>query len=153
MSTITPDRRGFVLGGAGALVVQLVPIPLRAEPEDLERAVRESLPGKTYQEGRVTLKIPVLSENGNSVPLDVEVDSPMTDEDHVTSIQIFSPENPLPNIAKFYLGPRAGRARVATRIRLADSQRVLALAEMSDGTLWAGYAKVIVTIAACIDLG
>ena len=95
----------------------------------------------------------MLSENGNSVNLSVEVDSPMTEDDHVTSIQVFSPENPLPDVLKVYLGPRAGRARVTTRMRMADSQTVTAIAEMNDGSLWSGTGKTIVTIAACVDLG
>jgi len=103
--------------------------------------------------GRVALKIPELAENGNAVGMMVEVQSPMTAADHVKTIHILSEKNPLVDVVRFHLGPRAGRARVATNIRLATTQRVVALAEMSDGSLWQGDASVIVTLAACVDAG
>jgi len=153
MSVLTLNRRALLAGGAGIVAVQIVPVPLRAEPEEMQAAIRAAFGDRPINEGKVTLKVPVLSENGNSVNLSIEVDSPMTEEDHVTSIQVFSPENPLPDVLKVYLGPRAGRARVTTRMRMADSQTVTAIAEMNDGSLWSGTGKTIVTIAACVDLG
>ena len=98
----------------------------------------------------MTLKVPPISENGYSVPLMVEVDSPMTPEDHVLRIALFAEENPLPDIARFELGPRAGRARVQTRIRMGGSQKIRAIAEMSDGSLWGTETFSIVTLAACV---
>jgi sulfur-oxidizing protein SoxY len=98
----------------------------------------------------VTLEIPALAENGNSVPMTIDVDSPMTADDHVRSLRVFSEKNPLPQVATYRFSPTAGRARIATRIRLAGSQVITAIAEMNDGSLWSGSAKTIVTLAACI---
>jgi sulfur-oxidizing protein SoxY len=101
--------------------------------------------------GKVTLDIPALIENGNGVPLAVRVDSPMSATDYVKAIHVFTEKNPLPNVVSFHLGPRAGRAGVATRVRLADTQTVVAICELSDGTFWSGSASVVVTLAACLE--
>jgi sulfur-oxidizing protein SoxY len=103
--------------------------------------------------GKVKLDLPPLIENGNAVPLTVSVASPMTDADHVRVVHVFTEKNPQPNVASFHLGPRAGRARVATRIRLADSQTVVAICELSDGTFWSDSAEIVVTLAACLEDG
>jgi len=105
----------------------------------------------TVRRGRVKLDLPPLVENGNSVALKVVVDSPMTPADHVKAIHVFAEMNPLPNVISLHFGPRSGRARIATRIRLADSQTVSAIAEMSDGSFWSGSADVVVTLAACLE--
>jgi len=99
----------------------------------------------------VKLELPQLAENGNSVPLKVAVESPMTASDHVKLIYVFSERNPVPNVVRFHLGPRSGVARVQTSIRLAATQRITAVAHMSNGSLWLGSAEVIVTQAACLD--
>jgi sulfur-oxidizing protein SoxY len=99
----------------------------------------------------VALEIPPLVENGNSVPLTVRVDSPMTPQDFVRSIAIFNEKNPQPNVAHFHLSPRAGRAAVSTRIRLGDSQNIVAIAQLSDGTFWSDTAELIVTLPACVE--
>ena len=103
------------------------------------------------QSGKVQLDVPPLVENGNTVSLSVSVTSPMTAADHVKSIHIFNEKNPQPNVVAFHLGARAGRAQVSTRIRLADTQTVIAIARMSDGSLWSAKADVIVTLAACVE--
>ena len=95
--------------------------------------------------------VPPLVENGNTVPLTVSVTSPMTDADHVVSIHIFNEKNPQPNVGNFYIGSRAGRAQVSTRIRLADTQTLTAIAKLSDGTFWSASADVVVTLAACTE--
>jgi sulfur-oxidizing protein SoxY len=107
--------------------------------------------GATVGNGRVKLDIPLLAENGNSVSLKVSVDSPMTAAAYVRSIHLYAARNPRPNIANFYIGPRAGRAQISTRIRLAGTQRVLAVAALSDGSFWSGTADVAVTSSACWD--
>jgi sulfur-oxidizing protein SoxY len=101
--------------------------------------------------GRIKLDLPPLVENGNAVPLAISVESPMTVEDHVKTIAVFNQKNPQPNVATFHLGPRSGRASVSTRIRLADSQTVIAIAQMSDGSFWSDSADVVVTLAACVE--
>ena len=105
---------------------------------------------RRVQSGRVAVSVPAISENGYSVPLSVAVDSPMTADDYVRRVIVVSASNPLPVIASFDLGPRAGLAKMSTRIRLADSQRIYAIAEMQDGSLWSGYAYSVVTLAACV---
>jgi sulfur-oxidizing protein SoxY len=101
--------------------------------------------------GKVTLELPPLSENGHVVPMRVAVASPMTDADHVRAIHVFTEKNPQPYVASFRLGPRAGRALVSTRVRLADTQAVSAIAELSDGSFWSASANVVVTLAACLE--
>ena len=95
--------------------------------------------------------MPPLIENGNAVVITVSVDSPMTASDHVKAIHVFAPENPLPNMVSAYLGPRAGRARVIARVRVADSQTLVAIAQMSDGSFWSDSVATIVTLAACVE--
>jgi sulfur-oxidizing protein SoxY len=125
--------------------------PARATPAAMEAAIRDFVGEATITPGRVKLTLPALVENGNVVPLQVSVESPMTEADHVKAIAVFNERNPQPNVAVFHLSPRAGKAAVQTRIRLADSQRVLAVAQMSDGSFWSHSADVVVTLAACIE--
>ena len=103
------------------------------------------------RKGKVTLDVPPLIENGNTVPLTVTVDSPMTAADHVKAIHVFNEKNPQPNVVSVHLGPRAGKASISTRIRLADSQKIIAVAELSDGSFWSDEAEVVVTLAACLE--
>lgn len=127
--------------------------PARATPAEMEEAIRKVVGTATVTPGRVKLDLPPLIENGNAVPLTVDVASPMTGADHVRAIHVFTQKNPQPYVASFHLGPRAGRARVATRVRLADSQTVVAICELSDGSFWSASADVVVTLAACLEDG
>lgn len=113
--------------------------------------VRKTTGGAAVKPGRVTVDTPRLADNGHSVPLSVSVESPMTAADHVRSITLLSQRNPRPLMATFHLDPAAGRAHVATRVRLNGSQRVLAIAQLSDGSFWSGEAEVEVTESACLD--
>ncbi len=117
----------------------------------LAAAIASFTQGRPLTAGRVTIEIAELVENGNAVPITVRVDSPMTAGDHVRRIGLFNEKNPQNDIARFELGPRAGRAEVATRIRLATSQKVVAVAETSDGRLWSAGIDVIVMLAACVE--
>jgi sulfur-oxidizing protein SoxY len=101
--------------------------------------------------GKVKLDVPPLVENGNTVPMTVSVSNPMTAADYVKSIHVFNEKNPQPNIGNFYIGPRAGRAQVSARIRLADSQKIVAIARLSDDTFWSATIDVVVTLAACTE--
>jgi sulfur-oxidizing protein SoxY len=143
-------RRQVLLGAAGLLSVALVR-PVLATPEEMQTAIRALIGDFKPQPGRIKLDIPQLVENGNSAPVTVTVDSPMSEADHVKAIGIFNEKNPQPNVAVFHLGPRSGRARIETRMRLATSQTITALALMSDGSVWTDTAQVIVTLAACIE--
>ena len=140
-------RRVFLISAAAAALGATG----RAWSDVMHEAMQGVLEGATPREGRVKIDLPPLVENGNTVPFSVSVESPMTEKDHVRSIHVFNEKNPQPNIGDFFLGARAGRAAVATRIRLADSQTVVALAQMSDGSWWSGSAQVIVTLAACTE--
>ncbi len=144
-------RRMFVAGGTGVLIAARMASPASATPESMAAAMKEVLGGAAVKPGRVKLEIPSLAENGNSVPLAVAVESPMTAADHVAGIYIFSEKNPSANVVHFQLGPRAGRAAINTNIRLADTQTIVAVAKMSDGSCWSGTASVIVTISACLE--
>ena len=149
------SRRHVLVGLIGSLGSLLVPLcqalPAHAVPEKLTSLIREATGGAIPQTGRVTLTLPTLTESGHSVRLQVRVESPMTPEAHVKQIHIFSEKNPRPIIASFSLGPRAGRAEVNTRIRLAGTQQVVAVAVMNDGTAWLASAEVVVTAAACVE--
>ena len=145
------SRRSLLAGAVGILVLPLGSVA-EAAPEDMAEAMAEAL-GKDapIKPGRIKIELPQLAENGNSVPLKIAVESPMSAADHVKTIYIFSERNPVPNVVRFHLGPRSGAARVQTSIRLAGTQRITAVARMSDGSLWSGGADVIVTQAACLD--
>jgi sulfur-oxidizing protein SoxY len=149
-----PTRRRFLALSAatiGALPVAIRVRPVEATPETMATAIRAVTNGATVQTGKVKLDIPPLVENGNSVPMTVSVTSPMTANDYVKSIHVFNEKNPQPNLGNFYLGPRAGRAQISTRVRLADSQKIIAIAKLSDGSLWSTTADVVVTLAACTE--
>ena len=145
-------RRAVMLGGlAGSLAATIRLEPAQATPEQLRAAIRNVVGEAPVRKGRVLLDVPPLVENGNTVSLVVAVDSPMTATDYVKAIHVFNEKNPQPNVIAVHLGPRAGRAKISTRFRLADSQTVTAIAEMSDGTFWSATADLIVTLAACVE--
>ncbi len=145
-------RRALLLSGAAGLGAALIRIePAAATPETMQRAIRQVVGEVPVKKGRVTLDVPALVENGNSVALTIEVASPMTAQDHVKAIHVFNEKNPLPNVISAHLGPRAGRAKITTRFRLADTQTIVAIAEMSDGSFWSASADVIVTLQACLE--
>jgi len=148
-------RRQFLSLAGGAAVLGAVPIvtmrPAEATPAELASAIRNVTGGAAVKTGKVKLDVPPLVENGNTVPLTVSVANPIAPEDHVRSIHVFNEKNPQPNIGNFYLGPHSGRAQVSTRIRLADSQKIVAIARLSDGSFWSTSVEVIVTLAACTE--
>lgn len=146
------NRRALMFSVSSAIAITATPLMACAALEDLEQARRELFGDRAIREGRVTVKLPPIAENGYSVPLSVSVDSPMSDDDYVKQIAIFSPRNPLPNIAQFHLTPRSGKAFIATRIRMSGTQSIQAIAEMSDGSLWSGSMETVVTLAACVVL-
>jgi sulfur-oxidizing protein SoxY len=145
---LRPGRRRAlhaIAAGACLLVVR----PAAATPEELAAALRETFGDRPIAPGKIKLEIPRLAENGNIVPVTITVDSQMSEQDYVKSIHLFAERNPLPRILDVELGPYNGRARVLTRIRLAVSQQVRAVAVMSDGTSWSAAADVEVTVGGC----
>ena len=154
--SVSATRRKFLIAGAALVGASgIAPLavvrPAGATPATMAAAIRKVIGEAPVREGKVKLDLPPIVENGNTVPMTVTVDSPMTKEDHVKAIHVFNEKNPQPNIANFHLGPRAGKASVSTRVRLADSQKVIAIAELSDGSFWSDSADLIVTIAACVE--
>lgn len=148
-----PERRSFISALAGLAAAPLLPVrTARAQPDPFVDLVRKVTGGAPVTPGRVTIDTPRLADNGHSVPFKVSVESPMTAADHVRSITLLSGRNPRPLMATFRLGPKSGRAVVATRVRLNGTQRVLAVAQLSDGSYWSGSAEVEVTESACLDL-
>ena len=136
---------------AGSVALGLSVTPAEATPDTMRAAIKRVVGEGELRQGKVKLDLPPLVENGNVVSLTVSVDSPMTDTDYVKAIHIFTERNPQPNVIGAYLGPRAGRASLSTRIRLADTQNVIAIAELSDGSFWSESVNVIVTLAACVE--
>ena len=154
----TLPRRHVLAGGVrflgflGFLFLPLLKVrPAYAISEKLSLLIHEATAGVLPKTGRVKLTLPALAESGNSVQLTVQVESPLTAEAYVKSIHLLSEKNPRPLIARFSLGPRVGRAEVSTRIRLAGTQQVVAVAVMNDGSAWMATAEVVVTAAACVE--
>ena len=148
----SPERRGFIARIAAMLALPYAAPRLAfAQADPLDALVRKVTGGASVGRDRVKLETPLLADNGHSVPLKVTVQSPMTQTDFVRSITILSERNPRPVIARFQLGPRAGRAQIVTRVRLNGAQHVVAVAEMSDGSFWSDTAEVVVTESACLD--
>lgn len=158
--TAPAANRRQMLAGAGALAgAAALPIALvrpavgqiQANPAQLAMALRKVVGDAKVNPGKVKLEVPPLSENGNSVTMTVTVDSPMTPENYVKAIHVLAEKNPQPYVIGVKLTPRAGRASIQTRIRLADSQDIMAIAELSDGTFWQDTGSVIITLGACLE--
>ncbi len=143
-------KRRLLLQGSAGVGGWLLLRPAQAG-DQLDEAIRAWTGGARVQTGRVKLDIAPLVDNGNTVPVSVSVDSPMSANDHVVAIAIFNQRNPQADVARFTLGPRAGRASVATRMRLATTQKLSAVARLSDGSYWQHTVDVIVTLAACLE--
>ena len=155
-NNISKYRREWLkqIQGLGMLALGLCVNPLAAfaKKADADEAIQKITGGATPKEGKVTLTIPPLVENGNLVVLKVSVDSPMTANDYVKTIHVIAEGNPLPNIFTVYLTSRSGTANITTRVRLADSQKVWAIAQMSNGSFWQGSAETLVTLSACTEM-
>ena len=145
-------RRRLLLAGAMGIAAGAAPLRhARATPVTQAVAIARFTGGASVTPGKVVLEVAHLVDNANAVPITVSVASPMTAADHVTAIAVFNERNPQPEVAQFNLGPRAGKAVVSTRIRLATSQKLTAIARLSDGSFWSSSADVVVTLAACIE--
>jgi sulfur-oxidizing protein SoxY len=144
-------QRRRLLGAGAALVGSVFVRPLTAAPATLESAIAEFSRGAKVTAGKVKFEIAELIDNGNAVPITVSVESPMTDASHVVAIAVFNEKNPQREVIKTKLMPLAGRAQISTRIRLATSQKLTAIAEMNDGSFFSQTVEVVVTLAACIE--
>ncbi len=142
-------RRRLFLAGSAA--VTLLPFAADATPEEMAAAIKQLTAGAELRTGKVTLDVPPIVENGNTVPMSVSVESPMTADDYVKAIHVYNEKNPQPHVFSAWLSPGNGKAVVGTRIKLADTQKVVAIAETGKGAFWTARAEVIVTIAACVE--
>lgn len=152
-------RREFLIVTAATLAAstaaeaQIDPNLAANRKAAFQEALRRIVGDAPVRRGRVKLTLPPLIDNGNSVPLSVAVESPMTAADHVKAIHVLTEKNPLPDVVSVALGSRAGRASLSTRVRLADTQTVTAIAQMGDGSFWSDTAEVVVTLSACLEEG
>ncbi|WP_322891107.1 MULTISPECIES: thiosulfate oxidation carrier protein SoxY [unclassified Yoonia] len=147
---MTFERRTFIKGAASVALVLVSGVPLRADNHNDWQGWREQLlAGREVSDGTITLDLPAVAENGAQVPLTVKLDSPMTAEDHVTAIHIIATRNPAPQIGTFHLTPQMSRAEAMTRIRVAEEQEILVLAELSDGRVFEQTASIIVSVGGC----
>ncbi len=147
------SRRDFLSFGTAAIATLatagLLPGLAFATPEEAEARIKELTKGGSIKEGKIKFKMPHVAENGNTVPVTVSVDSPMTEKEHVTSIHLLAEKNPAPDMATFHLTPMSGEAKVSTRVRLAKTQNVVAVAQMSDGSIYVGKQTIKITIGGC----
>jgi len=150
---IDVTRRDVLAGGTAALfgLAGLVSISgvAKADAAAVQALIDKISGGKAPQEGRVMLEMPQIAENGNTVPMSVSVESPMTDSDYVKHVHVFAEGNPTPEVASFHFTPMCGVAQVSTRMRMAKTQDIVAVAEMSDGSIFMNRVQVKVTIGGC----
>ena len=147
-----PQRRQLLMAaGTAWLSLQVRPAAAVSAPDTLQQVIDRWAAGQPVTAGRVLLDVQPLVENGNAVPISVRVDSPMTAAQHVKEIVVFNERNPQRDVVRAAFGPASGRAQLDTRIRLATSQRLVALARLSDGSQWSAQVDVVVTLAACIE--
>lgn len=153
LEVVSAQRRRLLrMSAAGTLAIMLRPLHANEPPTPLlADLVKGFAAGAVTRDGRVKLDVAPLVENGNSVPIVISVDSAQTDASHVTAITVFNEKNPQHDVAQFTLTPLAGRARIATRIRLATSQQLVAVARLNDGSCWTHYVNVVVTVASCTE--
>lgn len=141
-------RRDLFGAAAGIALISLVPVPADATPDDVKKWLANAIPGP-YQSGKITISAPPIAENGNTVPIGISVDSPMTDQSYVKTIAVAADGNPLPGVAVIHLSPASGQANIDFRIRLAQTQTITAVAQMSDGSAFAASQLIKVTIGGC----
>jgi len=148
-------RRRFLVASAGAAGCLILPwgrsTPARATPADVAAKIREVVGDAPIRKGRIKLDLPILVESANAVGVTLAVEEPLPPTARVLSFHLFAEQNPLPNVAHFHFGSRSGRPRVSTRIRLATSQVVIAVAKCADGTCWSDSVETLVALAACLD--
>ena len=147
MSSLT--RRGALLLGAGMTLTLVAIDDGVATPAEADAEIGKFTGGKATESGKITVDLPEIAENGNTVPLAIKVDSPMTAGDYVSEIRVIADGNPNPGIVKFHLTPMAGRAEVATRVRLNSTENVIVVAKTSTGKFYAERKVVKVTVGGC----
>jgi sulfur-oxidizing protein SoxY len=143
------SRREAMLAIGGGILLSIAPLPVLAADADMAAAIKQVYGDRAPNRGRITLQLPALAETGNSVPLTMIIDSPMTGRDRVLRASVFANRNPRPLIATMIFGARAGTPTFSTNMRLSGTQDVIGIAEMSDHSLWIAQSRVLVTVGAC----
>ncbi len=144
------ERRDFLkVAGASAVATAVLPMAANATPQAASDAIAKAFPGKTLMEGRIEMVLPEIAENGGTVPVSVSVESPMQPDDYVKSVHIFSEGNPMADVAAYYFSPNNGKADMSLRIRMLQSQTVIAVAEMSNGDVYKQSKQIKVTLGGC----
>jgi sulfur-oxidizing protein SoxY len=145
------NRRQVLTMSAGAAAITAFGLPVTPAfaENDSAQVIEKFTGGKKPQEGKVKLDLPEIAENGNTVPMSVSVESPMTEQSHVTDVLIVSDGNPRAGVVTFHFSPASGMAEANTRIRLAKSQNITAIAKMNDGSFYTATKAVKVTIGGC----
>ena len=146
---IGPSRRQVLAGSAGALAIATLGIAPAHAANNAQDLIKAFTGGKQATEGKVKLDLPEIAENGNTVPMTVTVESPMTAQSHVTEVLVLADGNPNAGVATFHFSPASGVAEANTRIRLAATQNIIAVAKMNDGSVFMASKPVKVTIGAC----
>jgi sulfur-oxidizing protein SoxY len=148
-SVETTRREALALGGIAALAAFLAPRMAMADEAGVAAAIKKLYGDKTFESGKLKLDVPEIAENGLVVPVNVEVESPMTEADHVKAVHVFADGNPFPDVVSYRFTPACGKAAASTRMRLAQTQNIICIAEMSDGKLYMAKSNVKVTIGGC----
>jgi len=150
MSLATNSRREFLKTGSMAMLAAvLAPHMVMAEEADVKAAIEKLYAGKSMAAGKIKLDLPQIAENGLVVPIGIDIESPMTDADYVKAVHVFADGNPLPGVLTYRFTPECGKASASARMRLAKTQNIVAVAEMSNGSLFTAKQEVKVTIGGC----
>ena len=145
-----PTRRdAMTLAAIAGLAAILTPRMSFADEKAVAAEIGKLYGDKKMESGKIKLDVPEIAENGLVVPVNVEVESPMTDADYVKSVHVFADGNPLPGVVSYHFTPACGKAAASTRMRLAQTQNIVCVAEMSNGTLYTTKSNVKVTIGGC----
>src|SRR5215475_9289947 len=142
-------RDALRLAGIATLALIVTSGRADATPDEVASAIAKLYGEKKFESGKIKLDVPEIAENGLVVPINVEVESPMTDADHVKAVHLFAEGNPLPGVITYRFTPACGKAAASTRMRLAQTQNIVCIAEMSGGTLYKATATIKVTIGGC----
>ncbi|MBU6273222.1 MAG: sulfur oxidation protein SoxY [Betaproteobacteria bacterium] len=148
---MSPARRRQALIGLGGLAIGLRSLPAQATPQAMQALIEGFTRGRAPQARGITLSVPEIVENGNTVPVSVRVESAMSGADRVRRVAVFSERNPAPDVLVGHFGPAAALAQLSFRMRMADSQALVALAEMADGEVRIARVAVVVALAACLE--
>lgn len=146
----TASRRDTLKAGAlGTLALVLAPHMALADEAAVAAEIKKLYGDRKAEDGRVKLDVPQIAENGLVVPINIEVESPMSAGDHVKAVHVFADGNPLPGIVSYFFTPESGKAAASARMRLAQTQNIVCIAEMADGKLYSAKSQVKVTIGGC----